>query len=156
MLRHMCTWSPIRRPSSTCESFCLAHSRNSSPNCRRSASNIFFFRFFGINTTWHLQSHHVWLKLWYSFIVISISWSRLKIHKDRRIGQTLVSPPAYPGAYLTELWRLSPSVPDALFASEHRQWDVNSARDGAMRDNTRPAVNYPRPKTKASRYGSSR
>ena len=42
-------------------------------------------------------------------------------------------------------------MPDALFASEHRQWDVNSARDGAMRDNTRPGVNYPRLKARRLR-----
>ncbi len=31
------------------------------------------------------------------------SWQRSEIHHDRRIGQTSVSPPAEPGAYLTEL-----------------------------------------------------
>ena len=31
------------------------------------------------------------------------SWQRSEIHADRRIGQTLVSPPAQPGAYLNEL-----------------------------------------------------
>ena len=38
------------------------------------------------------------------------------------------------------LWRLSPCVPDALFASEHRRRNINSARDGAMRNNTRPRL----------------
>ena len=33
----------------------------------------------------------------------SFSWRREKIHADRRNGQTSVSPPAKPGAYLTEL-----------------------------------------------------
>src|SRR5437867_10517212 len=31
------------------------------------------------------------------------SWQRSEIHADRRKGQTLVSPPAEPGAYLYEL-----------------------------------------------------
>lgn len=31
------------------------------------------------------------------------SWQRSEIHDDRRKGQTLVSPPAKPGAYLYEL-----------------------------------------------------
>lgn len=34
---------------------------------------------------------------------LTFSWQRLEIHSDRRIGQTLVSPPAKPGAYLAEL-----------------------------------------------------
>ena len=34
------------------------------------------------------------------------SWQRSEIHADRRKGQTLVSPPAEPGAYLYELFML--------------------------------------------------
>ena len=37
------------------------------------------------------------------------SWQRSEIHADRRKGQTLVSPPAQPGAYLYELSTMSTS-----------------------------------------------
>src|SRR5437667_10321317 len=39
------------------------------------------------------------------------SWQRSEIHADRRKGQTLVSPPAEPGAYLYELAPSWPRVP---------------------------------------------
>ena len=38
------------------------------------------------------------------------------------------------------LWRLAPCVPDALFASEHKRRNINSARDDAMRNNSRPRL----------------
>jgi phosphoglycolate phosphatase-like HAD superfamily hydrolase len=39
------------------------------------------------------------------------SWQRSEIHADRRKGQTLVSPPAEPGAYLYELGSAHENIP---------------------------------------------
>ncbi len=59
----MCTWSGIRWPSTTWLSFCFASVLNTSPNRRRSSPYSVFFRYFGMNTTWYLQSHTLWLRL---------------------------------------------------------------------------------------------
>ena len=95
----------IRCPSTTSASLCFASSRNITPRCLRKAPIIFFFCFFGIHTIWYLQSHLVCVRLWYSFICESpLSFGQdSENHSDRRIGQTLMSPPAEPGGYLTEL-----------------------------------------------------
>lgn len=66
MLMHMCTWSGIMCPSTIFASLYPASSWNISPRCLRNTLNI---RFFGMKTIWHLQSHLVWVKLWYSFIL---------------------------------------------------------------------------------------
>lgn len=97
---HMWMWSGITYPSTIFDSLCVASSWNTSTSCLLNAPYLRFLRRFGMNTTWYLQSQRAWLRLWYSFIVNPISWSRFQIHDDRRIGQTLVSPPAEPGAYL--------------------------------------------------------
>jgi hypothetical protein len=59
----MCTWSGIRWPSITWHSFCFAKVRNTSPNFRRSSPYRVFLRYFGMKTTWYLQSHTLWLRL---------------------------------------------------------------------------------------------
>src|SRR5436309_14945032 len=44
-------------------SFCTARLRNTSPKCCRNSPYSVFLRHFGINTTWYLHSHFVWLRL---------------------------------------------------------------------------------------------
>src|SRR3990170_8896682 len=88
-------------PSTILASLWPASSWKISPRCLRSTPKIRFFLRFGIKTTWYLQSHLVWLRLWYSFMYEppSLGGER-RFTGDRRIGQTRVSPPAEPGAYL--------------------------------------------------------
>jgi len=69
----MCTWSGIKCPSSIRLSFCCASLRNISPKCLRSSPYSTFRRHFGINTTWYLHSHFVWLRLSISSIANSLS-----------------------------------------------------------------------------------
>src|SRR5215471_11234027 len=64
----MCTWSARRCPSSILLSFCAASLRNTSPRWGRSSAYSVFLRHLGMNTTWYLHSHFVWLKLSYSSI----------------------------------------------------------------------------------------
>jgi hypothetical protein len=85
MLKHIWTWSPIRCPSTTFDSLCLAYSWNISPSWLRNTPKIRFLRRFGIITTWYLQSHLVWLKLWYSFIV-----NLLSLGRDQKFTPTVV------------------------------------------------------------------
>jgi len=55
----------------------------------------------------------------------------LEIHNDRRIGQTLVSPPAKPGAYLCELLmpRLGEPIEPARAARVRPWWREVDAAD---------------------------
>src|SRR6516164_368217 len=69
----MCTWSGIRCPSSIRLSFCSASLRNTSPRCRRNSPYSTFLRHLGMNTTWYLHSHLVWLRLSPSSIANSLS-----------------------------------------------------------------------------------
>src|SRR5271165_1900037 len=62
-----------RWPSSTRLSFCSANLRNTSPKCCLSSLYSVFLRHFGINTTWYLHSHLVWLRLSISSIANSLS-----------------------------------------------------------------------------------
>ena len=57
------TWSGSKWPSMTVHSFCLAKSRNIPPKYFRKSPKIDFLRYFGIQMTWYLQSHLVWLRL---------------------------------------------------------------------------------------------
>src|ERR1700739_3068421 len=65
----ICTWSGSRCPSSIRLSFCSPSLRNTSPKCRRNSPYNAFLRHFGMNTTWYLHSHFVWLRLSISSIV---------------------------------------------------------------------------------------
>src|SRR4030067_2068537 len=58
---NMCTWAGIRWPAITWHSFCFAKVLKTSPNLRRSSPYSVFLRYFGMNTTWYLQSHTLWL-----------------------------------------------------------------------------------------------
>src|ERR1700730_17192127 len=49
-------------------SFCTASLRNTSPKCGLNWTYRVFLRHLGMNTTWYLHSHLVWLKLSYSSI----------------------------------------------------------------------------------------
>src|SRR5271165_1852321 len=62
-----------RWPSSTRLSFCSANLRNTSPKCCLSSLYSVFLRHFGINTTWYLHSHLIWLRLSISSIANSLS-----------------------------------------------------------------------------------
>src|SRR5689334_8074215 len=53
--------------------FCSANLRNTSPKYRRSSPYNTFLRHLGINTTWYLHSHFVWLRLSISSIAYSLS-----------------------------------------------------------------------------------
>src|SRR5215470_10526682 len=57
----MWTWSDMRWPSSIRLSFCRANLRKTSPRYRLSSTYSTFLRYLGMNTTWYLQSHFVWL-----------------------------------------------------------------------------------------------
>src|ERR1700676_1719854 len=59
----MCTSTGSRCPPSIRFSFCSANLRNTSPKCRRSSMHSVLLRHFGMNTTWYLHSHFVWLRL---------------------------------------------------------------------------------------------
>ena len=83
----MWTWSGIRWPSTTLHSLWRASSRNISPRCSRSLSNRTFLRYLGMKTTWYLQSHVEWLRLWLSFMGASLyqnferfRWGRLPLY----------------------------------------------------------------------------
>src|SRR5713226_8578518 len=57
-------------------SFCFASAWKIAPNCWRVLPKITFRRRLGTNTTWYLQSHLEWAKLWYrSDIGSSSCWS---------------------------------------------------------------------------------
>ena len=79
ILRHIRTLSAIKWPSTISQPFCLAYSWNIVPKCLRNCPNICLRCLLGINTTWYLQFHLVWLKLWYSLILDSPNyWSSLR------------------------------------------------------------------------------
>src|SRR5829696_3774783 len=59
----ICTWSGIRWPSKISLSFCCASLRNISPRCFFNCPYNVCLRHFGINTTWYLHSHLLWLRL---------------------------------------------------------------------------------------------
>jgi hypothetical protein len=63
MLRHMCIWSGMRSPSTSTTPRCWQTSRITSSACFRSFPYRFPLRYFGIFTTWYLQSHRTWDKL---------------------------------------------------------------------------------------------
>src|ERR1051326_2816689 len=65
----MWTWSGMRCPSSILLSFCTASLRNTSPRCFLNSPYRVLLRHLGMNTTWYLHSHLVWLRLSYSSIV---------------------------------------------------------------------------------------
>ena len=67
-LMHICTWSDIKCPSKSSTPRCRHNSFNISPTLFRNFQCNFFFRNFGINTTWYLQSHLTWDKLCQSCI----------------------------------------------------------------------------------------
>src|ERR1700745_2421161 len=56
-------WSGMRCPSSILLSFCVASLRNTSPRCFLNSPYRVFLRHLGMNTTWYLHSHLVWLRL---------------------------------------------------------------------------------------------
>src|SRR3954470_4095104 len=58
-----CPVSGIKWPSKISLSFCCASLRNTSPRCFFSCPYNVFRRHFGINTTWYLHSHLLWLRL---------------------------------------------------------------------------------------------
>src|SRR5271157_1060850 len=109
----MCTWSGIRCPSSIRLSFCSASLRNTSPKCRRSSPYRIFLRHLGINTTWYLHSHLVWLRLSTSSIANSFScalaahvweslrWTAVSVklllppRQSRGVSQRTSSPPTF-------------------------------------------------------------
>ena len=77
MLKHKWIWSAIACPSSNSNPFCLHKSRIISPIFLRNFPYITRFRYFGIKTTWYLQSHRTCDKLFQSFIgSTSLSLSR--------------------------------------------------------------------------------
>ena len=47
---------------------CAARFRNTSPKCVRNCAYSVLRLHLGMKMTWYLQSHAVWLKLWYSSI----------------------------------------------------------------------------------------
>src|SRR5436190_16025638 len=102
----MCTWSARRSPSSILLSFCAANFRKTSPRCRRNSAYRVFLRHLGMNTTWYLHSHLVWLKLSNSSIDGTpfrvLGGSRFRVSSmdpgvDPRICQTFAASPAEPG-----------------------------------------------------------
>jgi hypothetical protein len=68
MLKHKWIWSAIACPSSNSNPFCLHKSRTISPIFVRKFPYITRFRYFGIKTTWYLQSHRTCDKLFQSCI----------------------------------------------------------------------------------------
>src|SRR3990170_7248064 len=68
---NMCTWSGIKCPSSILHSFCSANLRNTSPKWHRNSPYNVFLRHLGMNITWYLHSHFVWLRLSISSIANS-------------------------------------------------------------------------------------
>ena len=68
MLKHKWIWSAIACPSSNSNPFCLHRSRIISPILVRNFPYITRFRYFGIKTTWYLQSHRTCDKLFQSCI----------------------------------------------------------------------------------------
>lgn len=59
----MCTWSVSKCPSKILHSLCCARAWKTSPSCFLIPSKSFFLRYFGIQTTWYLQTHLEWFKL---------------------------------------------------------------------------------------------
>lgn len=78
MLKSICTWSGRKCPSITWHSFCSANARKAAPSSLRIPLKIFFFLYLGIQTTWYLHSHFVWLKLCFSSIesLLSLNFER--------------------------------------------------------------------------------
>lgn len=68
MLRHIWMWSDIRCPSIISMPRCRHSSRITSPTCLRRSPYSFIFRYFGMITTWYLQSYRTWDKLCHSCI----------------------------------------------------------------------------------------
>jgi len=68
MLKHRWVWSGIACPSNNSKLFCLHKSRIISPIFVRNFPYITRFRYFGIKTTWYLQSHRTCDKLFQSCI----------------------------------------------------------------------------------------
>src|SRR6476659_5099825 len=97
------TWSGIRWPSSTRLSFWDASLRNTSPRCTRNCPHSVLRRHLGMNTTWYLHSHAVWLKLSYLSIVVALlscAWrlTRGSFHDGHPWRcQTFAASPAEPG-----------------------------------------------------------
>ena len=57
-------------------SFCSASVLKTGPRWRRNSPYRILRLHFGMNTTWYLHSHFVWLRLWYSSMRNSLSRSR--------------------------------------------------------------------------------
>src|SRR5947199_6150159 len=77
------TWSGIRCPSSTRHSFWEASFRNTSPRRTLNSPYSTFRRHLGMNTTWYLHSHAVWLKLSNLSIVVSSPLVCLAAHEGK-------------------------------------------------------------------------
>jgi hypothetical protein len=84
----MWTRSPTKWPSWIWLSLWLANSLKTSPMCFLRLPYRTFFRYFGIQTRWYLQSHVVWLKLLLFFIesLLEVSFGRFT---DRRLSYIL-------------------------------------------------------------------
>src|SRR5215471_4149971 len=104
------TWSCTICPSMIVLPRCPANSRNTGPKNFRILPYNAFFRPFGINTTWYLQSHFEWLRLSYDDVVIQfapVDRQALSEHtttsfSTKSLGQALRVSLVKPGAYLSE------------------------------------------------------